>query len=130
MSEQSVAVARNAVAAFNRRDVQGLIDLITDDFTWRTWTSTVEFTTYEGADGLESYFRDADVWEVLRLDVDEYRDLGNKVLVAGTFHLRGGGSGAEIVMPYFAAFFTREEMLAQVLTYREEDEALKALGAG
>ncbi|HEY1274036.1 MAG TPA: nuclear transport factor 2 family protein [Thermoleophilaceae bacterium] len=130
MTQESLAIARNTVAAFNRRDVQGLVDLTTDDFKWVTWTSTVEFTTYHGPDGLARYFRDADVWEVLRLDVEEYRDMGDRVMVAGSFHLRGGGSGAEIVTPYFAAFFMREGMLARVLTFRRQEEALEALQVG
>jgi hypothetical protein len=28
-----------------------------------------------------SYFRDADVWQILNLDVQEFRDLGDRVLV-------------------------------------------------
>jgi hypothetical protein len=128
MSQENVEVARNAVLAFNRRDVPALVDLTTDDFQWVTWTGTVEPTVYHGADGLASYFRDADVWEVLNLDVQEFRDLSDRVLVAGTFHARGGGSGAEIHAPYFSAFFLSGGKLARVLSFRTEAEALEAAG--
>jgi ketosteroid isomerase-like protein len=127
MSQEGVLLARDAVAAFNRRDVAGLVDLATDDFEWVTWTGTVEPTAYHGAAGFASYFRDADVWEVLHLDVHEYRDLGDGVLVAGTFHARGGGSGVEIHAQYYSAFFTRGGKLARVLSFRTEDEALQAV---
>src|SRR5919198_358577 len=112
MSQENVEVARNAVVAFNRRDVPALVELTTDDFQWVTWTGTVEPTVYHGADGLSSYFR----------------DLGERVLVAGTFHARGGGSGAEIHVPYFSAFFVRGGKLARVLSFRTEAEALEAAG--
>ena len=69
MSQETVNVARNAVAAFNRRDVPALVELTTDDFQWVTWTGTVETTVYDGAEGLAGYFQDADIWEVLNLDV-------------------------------------------------------------
>ena len=128
MSQENVEVARNAVVAFNRRDVPALVELTTDDFQWVTWTGTVEPTVYHGADGLASYFRDSDVWEVLNLDVQEFRDLGDRVLVAGTFHARGGGSGAEIHASYFAAFFVSGGKLARVLSFRTEAEALEAVG--
>ena len=128
MSQENVEVARNAVVAFNRRDVPALVELTTDDFQWVTWTGTVEPTVYHGADGLSSYFRDSDVWEVLSLDVQEFRDLGERVLVAGTFHARGGGSGAEIHVSYFSAFFVRGGKLARVLSFRTEAEALEAAG--
>ena len=128
MSQETVNVARNAVAAFNRRDVPALVELTTDDFRWVTWTGTVETTVYDGAEGLAGYFQDADVWEVLNLDVQEFRDLGDKVLVVGMFHARGGGSGVEVRAPYYSAFFVREGKLARVLSFRTEEEALEAVG--
>jgi ketosteroid isomerase-like protein len=128
MSQEDVRLARNAVAAFNRRDVGTLVELTTDDFEWVTWTGTVEPTVYRGADGLASYFQDADVWEDLNLDVREYRDLGERLLVAGTFHARGAGSGAEVHASYFSAFFMAGGKLARVLSFRTEAEALEAAG--
>ena len=78
--------------------------------------------------GARGYFEDADVWEVLNLDAQEFRDLGDKVLVVGMFHARGGGSGAEVRAPYYSAFFVSEGKLARVLSFRTEDEALEAVG--
>jgi ketosteroid isomerase-like protein len=130
MSQETVAFARNVVAAFNRRDVPALAAMVTEDFEWVTWTGAVQVTVYHGADGLASYFRDADVWEVLNLEVREYRDLGDEVLVVGVFHARGGGSGVEIDAPYYSAFFVRGGKLARVLSFRTEAEALAAAGRG
>ena len=128
MSQDNILLARNAVAAFNRRDVAGLVELTTDDFEWVTWTGTVEPTAYHGAEGLARYFLDSDVWDVLNLEAREFRDLGDAVLVAGMFHARGGGSGAEIHSPYYSVFFTSGGKLALVLSLRTEDEALQAVG--
>jgi SnoaL-like domain len=100
--------------------------MVTDDFQWRTWTGTVQTSVYHGAEGLASYFRDSDVWEVLNLEVQEFRDLGDEVLVAGEFHARGGGSGVEIHAPYYSAFFVRGGKLARVLSFQTEAEALAA----
>jgi ketosteroid isomerase-like protein len=128
MSEENLVLARNAVAAFNRRDLPALVEMTTPDFHWVTWTGTVKHTVYDGAQGLATYFQDADVWEVLNLDAQEFRDLGDKVLVVGLFHARGGGSGVEIRAPYYSAFFVREGKLARVLSFRTEDEALATVG--
>jgi ketosteroid isomerase-like protein len=128
MSQQNLQLARSAVAAFNRRDVAGLVQLTTDDFEWVTWTGTVEPTAYHGAEGLAAYFRDSDVWEVLDLEVSEYREHGDEVLVVGMFHARGGGSGAEIHAPYYSVFFASGGKLARVLSFRTEEEALAAAG--
>jgi hypothetical protein len=128
MSEENVLLARNAVAAFNRRDVPALVEMTTPDFQWVTWTGTVEHTVYDGAEGLATYFKDADIWEVLDLDAQEFRDLGYKVFVAGMFNARGGGSGVEVRAPYYSAFFVSEGKLARVHSFRTEDEALAAVG--
>ena len=128
MSQDNLGLARNAVAAFNRRDVPALVEMVTDDFQWVTWTGTVESTVYHGADGLASYFRDSDVWEVLDLEAQEFRDLGDEVLVVGMFHARGGGSGVEIHAPYYSAFFMTGGKLARVLSFRTEAEVLEAVG--
>jgi hypothetical protein len=61
------------------------------------------------------------------LDVQELRGLGERVLVAGTFHARGGGSGVKIHAPYFCAFFVSGEKLPRVLSFRTEAEALEAV---
>lgn len=127
MSEENLALSRDVVAAFNRRDVPGLVEMVTDDFQWVTWTGAVQTTVYHGAEGLASYFRDADVWEVLNLEVREFRDLGDEVLVVGVFHARGGGSGVEIQAPYYSAFSIRGGKLARVLSFRTEAEALAAV---
>jgi ketosteroid isomerase-like protein len=127
MSQANLDVARNAVSAFNRRDVDALTELITDDFEWVTWTGTVEHSTYRGADGLASYFRDAEVWGLLNLEVNEYRDVDDRVLVVGTFHAQGGGSGVEIESPYYSAFYVRDGKLARVLSFRTEAEVREAL---
>jgi ketosteroid isomerase-like protein len=127
MSEANLVLARNAVAAFNRRDVGALVELTTDDFEWTTWTGTVQPTTYRGADGLASYFRDAEVWRVLNLEVHEFREVDDRVLVVGTFHARGHGSGLEIRAPYYSAFYVREGKLAHVLSFRTEAEVREAL---
>jgi ketosteroid isomerase-like protein len=128
VSEENVSLARDAIAAFNRRDVAALTELTTPDVEWVTWTGTVEHSFYRGHDGLADYFRDADVWEVLNLDIDDVRDLGDRVLVTATFHARAGGSGAEIKRPWYSAFFVSEGKLARVLSYRTEEEALRAAG--
>jgi ketosteroid isomerase-like protein len=128
MSQENVVLARNAVAAFNRRDVAALAEMVTDDFEWVTWTGAIEPTVYRGVEGLAGYFRDADVWQVLNLEVREFRDLGERLLVVGTLHSRGGGSGVEIHAPYYSAFHIREGKLARVLSFQTEAEALHAAG--
>ena len=128
MSQENVEIARNAVAAFNRRDVRG--PGRDDHGRLRVGDVDRDGRVHRLPRGgrARSYFRDADVWELLNLEVEEFRDLGDEVLVVGMFHARGGGSGVEIHAPYYSAFFTSGGKLARVLSYQTEDEALEAVG--
>jgi hypothetical protein len=140
MSQENLGLARHAVAAFNRRDVPALVEMVTDDFQWVTWTGTVQSTVYHGAGGLASYFQDSDVWEVLNLEAtssatsaprsswsERERRLTKPTLPLPR-HAGGGGSGLEIHAPYYSAFFMTDGKLARVLSFRTEAEALEAVG--
>jgi hypothetical protein len=48
MSQENLGLARNAVAAFNRRDVPALVEMVTDDFQWVTWTGSLTYGSEKG----------------------------------------------------------------------------------
>jgi hypothetical protein len=56
---------------------------------------------YRGHQGISRFMADAfEVMEVRGTDVDEIRDLDDRVLVFGAFHVRGRESGAEDTTPF------------------------------
>jgi hypothetical protein len=96
MSRDKVDVAKRVVDAYNRRDVDGLFaELATPDFEYYpAVTRALEGGGYRGREGLERF--DADTrenWEELQSLPEEFRDLGDRVLVLGRLKGRGKGSG-------------------------------------
>ena len=83
MSEQDVKLVRRVFDAINRRDVQAVLEAYHPDADMSTLTSElVQGKAYRGHTGIREYFSSfADVWEELRLEPQEIRDLVADVLV-------------------------------------------------
>jgi ketosteroid isomerase-like protein len=95
MPGDKVDVAKRAVDAFNRRDVDDLLaELATPDFEWYGAAVTaLGSEEYRGRKGIERLDRDwSENWEELQNVADEFRDLGDRVLVLGRLEGRGKGS--------------------------------------
>ncbi len=133
MSSENVEIAKRGIDAFNRRDVEALADVVTLDFEWfPALPSTVEgerFSGYRGREGIETYFEDVrSTWEGLRVLADEFRDLGDSILLLGRADGRGRGSGVEVDMPLGVIYDFRDGRISRVRTYLDHDEALRAVG--
>ncbi len=128
MSQQNVEIARRGIDAFNHRNVDLLAILTTSDFAWfPALPGIVEGDGYRGRKGIETYFEEiSDTWEELRVLSDEFRDLGDRVLVLGRTEGRGRGSGVQVDSPLAMAFDFLDGKISRVLTYLDHGEALRA----
>jgi len=130
MSQQQVQVVEAGLDSFNRRDLEGFVDLTTDDFVWLpALPGAVERSTYLGRSGISRYFSESrDTWEKLTVVGDELRDLDSCVLVLGRAVGRGSGSGAEVEMPLAVIAEFRGDRMCKASTYLNHADALAAAG--
>ena len=65
MSQATVEIVKRAIDAFNRRDIEGLVELTTTDFKWfPAMPGIVAGDSFTGREGIESYIREvSDTWE-------------------------------------------------------------------
>jgi ketosteroid isomerase-like protein len=70
----------------------------------------------------------AESWDDSHAVVDEYRDLGDRVLTLGRFTAHGKGSGVTVGAPNAAIFEFRDRKLSHVRLYLDHAEALRAAG--
>ena len=76
--------------AFNERDVESFDRFVSDDFEWVTPTaSDAAPKTYRGRDGIRAFFEHVSNWRTVEARVEEWRDLGDQVLVLGEVFWRG-----------------------------------------
>jgi hypothetical protein len=86
MPRDKLDVAKRAVEAYNRRDVDGLFaELATPDFVWYpAIVRALDGGGYRGREGVERFKVDTtENWDELHTIAEEFHDLGDRVLGAG-----------------------------------------------
>ena len=131
MSEsQSLEIVRRAFDAFAHRDVEGMLPLFDADAEFHAPTAERANRSgpYRGEDGLRQYFSDVErVWEELRVIPQDFREIGDQVLVMGRVYARGHG-GYIVDSPAQWVFRLLGDKVVFVRVFEDRDEALKAVG--
>jgi ketosteroid isomerase-like protein len=131
MSQENVESAKRGTEAFNRLDLDAYADTCTADYEWYSLLAgTVEGKQRcRGRQGIEEYFAELrDTRQELRLVPDEFRDLGDRVLLLGKLEGRGKGSGAQVESPFAAVIDYREGKSWRNRVFNDHGEALRAAG--
>ena len=111
-------------------DVDALLRLYDPDVEFLPLTGTrVESGGYGGHEGVRAYVAEAgDLWDVLQPEGQEFRDLGDCVLVAGRCRVRGRFSGAESHSACAWVIGVRDGTIVSHGTCVTYDEACQATG--
>jgi ketosteroid isomerase-like protein len=132
MARDKVDVAKRVVDAYNRRDVDGLFaELATPDFEYYpAITRALDGGGgYRGREGVERFAVDtSENWEELQVIADEFRDLGDRVLLLGRMKGRGKGSGVPVDQPYVSILDFRGDRIWRSRVYLDRAEGLRAAG--
>ena len=131
MPQDKMDVAKRALDANNRRDVDGLFaELVTPDFVWESaLAGGLDGGSYRGREGVERFAADtSEYWEELQNTVEEFRDLGDRVLVLGRLRGRGKGSGAQVEAPLAMILDFRGDRIRRMRAYLDRAEAFRAAG--
>jgi ketosteroid isomerase-like protein len=130
MSLENVEVVRRALDAFSGRDADLAASFATPDFEWfPAMPGTVESASYRGREGVGGYLRDVlDTWEELRVLPEEFRDVGDRVLMLGRMEGRGLASGVPVDAPIGMVFECRGGKISRICSFLDHAEAVRAAG--
>jgi ketosteroid isomerase-like protein len=130
MSQENVEIAKRALDAFNRRDLHAFMEIATPDIElFPAMAGAVDGGSVRGHEGIETLFGDIrDTWEEQLVIGDEFRDLGDRVLVLGRIVGRGKASGIPVETPGATINDFRDGKISRVRTYLDHGEALRAAG--
>ena len=82
-----------------------------------------------GIDAVRDWFVDAnrhfDRWTI---NLDDFRDLGDRVLALGTVQALGKESGVEVEMPYTVVVKVKDGLVTHFTDYGDREKALEAAG--
>jgi ketosteroid isomerase-like protein len=133
MSQENVEVVLNAVDAVNRADVDAFVACFHPDVEWEVGGERFPGFqgTYRGREGVRRWLEQAlEVWDSVRLDVEEITEAGDGWLVVGVLMTtRGGGSGVETQLRIWQVFLIDGGQVARRTgPYWTRDAALEAVG--
>jgi ketosteroid isomerase-like protein len=124
-------LVESALRAWNRGDLDAFATHVSDDVAW------LEISGRPESDSMEAYGRERlrrslaslfEAWESYRLDVEEIRDAGDRVLAIVREVARGRASGVEIDGRWGYVITVEEGQIIRIEAYR--DPALAAQRAG
>ena len=133
MSQENLEIARRAMDAWDRDDLEAFLAELDPDLEWHTGiegTAEGAGTVFRGHDGArqvwENYrgevFRRMEAWET------ELLDLGDSVLRLGHLRVTGKTSGMEIESEFAQHVVMRDGLIFSSRDYLSHAEALEAVG--
>jgi ketosteroid isomerase-like protein len=127
MSRENVEIANRGIDAFNRGDIDALAAETTEDVELlAALGGAVEGGSFRGRDGIEAYFEiTAETWSEFRIIAEEFRDLGERVLVVGKIQGRGKGSRVPVEAPNAIVMDFRGDKAWRIRSYFDQAEALR-----
>jgi ketosteroid isomerase-like protein len=128
MSAANVEIARAAIDAWNRGDVDAMLAKAAPEFEFVPAIATVvEGGIVRGEDAFRSFFENlGETWESFRIEPNEYRDLGDRVLALGRVQAKGRGSGLELDQPWAILLTLREGEYVRIDSFLDHNAAIAA----
>ncbi len=132
MTNDLVERYRDALEAWNRRDLVWILEQAAPDFEFHTaqiFPGTEPI--YRGRDGMVEFWTSfiEEPWALFRLDVDELEAAGeDRVLALITFHGTERDSAEEVSVSYAHLATFRGDEVARIDAFADWDEARAAAG--
>jgi ketosteroid isomerase-like protein len=128
MSEENVDLMRAGIEAMNRRDIESIVRGMDPEVRFEHRLAALQ-GKFVGVDGVRRWFVDLfEHFDSLRIDCDDIRDLGDRVLARGIARGIGKESGAEVELPLTIVARYKDGRLTHFIDYGDRDEALEAAG--
>jgi ketosteroid isomerase-like protein len=121
---------REAFEAFNRGDVETVLEILHPDVEVYNSPEVGEEGSYRGHDGYLAWLRVwLEAWDEFRIDIDEVEVLDERtLLVHCSQHGRGKGSGVEVTRRVVFLNRVEDGLTTQVHIYGDRESAIAAAG--
>jgi ketosteroid isomerase-like protein len=130
VADENVELVRRGFEAMNERGVDGVLPLVHPEFEVTTPASlAAEPDTYRGHEGVRRWFDSFyEAVDEIRFEAQEYRAVGERVVVPFTMRVRGRTTGIEAEQSAVQVWELREGKAFRMQLYATVDEAMRALG--
>ena len=116
--------------AFSRRDLEGVLVYLAPDCAFYPSGRFMDTQPlYRGHEGWTEFWNGFQAaWERITISTERIEDLGDRVLVLGTFHGKGRESGVETSTKAAWLVTVKDGLASLNRAFAEWDEALEAVG--
>jgi ketosteroid isomerase-like protein len=132
MSEENVEVFKRGLEAYNRRDLDAMLEMVDPEVEFHAVLQVAlggEAVVYRGYDGARDMVRDLDdTLAPLHIEISEIRDLDDVLVATGSLRGRGTESGVDIESPYGLVVEFRNGKAIRIRDYLDPKQALEAAG--
>ncbi len=130
MSQENVEIVRKAFAAFSRGDLEGTLEHFAPDLEFYPTGRFMDTQPiYHGREGWTDFWHTFhEAWEQITISIERIEDVEDRVLVLGTFHGTGRGSGVETTVEAAWLVRMKDGSFAVNHSFASWDEALEAAG--
>jgi ketosteroid isomerase-like protein len=130
VSAEDEHTIRTSIAAFNARDLDGLLATCDPECEWHPLRAQLEDVAYRGHDGVQRFLEDLEEdWGDLRVEPLELLEANDRWVVTGRLHARGRGSGVEIETLIGCDIELRGGRIARLTGHSDPEAALRAASA-
>jgi ketosteroid isomerase-like protein len=130
MSEENVEKVRTGIDAFNRRDFDAALALLSDDVTWERFLSRAEAATpaVRGKEELRAVWESQVETVDIRAEPEAFIAVGDKVIVPVQMVARGSGSEITLSTPVTWMYTLDDDagLVTKVEAFESRDDALRA----
>jgi ketosteroid isomerase-like protein len=128
MSDTALDVARRGYASWTAGDVDGMLEVTTADFEFvPAIAASVEGGSIRGHNEFRRFFADLnETWETFRISVEDFREIGGRVMSIGRLTAKGRGSELELDHPFYSVLWFEGDRIARMQSFLEESAAQTA----
>jgi len=133
MSRENVEAAQRAFDAFNRGDIEAVLQELDPKVEWHPEFQTMmlggEAREFRGLEGVRTALREwYGVLAEIHVEIAEVRDLGERIVALGRIRARGKESGASVESPAGWVMELKDTKAIRIWEYLDPTEALAAAG--
>jgi uncharacterized protein len=121
-----VTLLRAGYEAFNRGEIDAVLDLLDEDVELRPPPNSLEPQPLRGRDAVREYLA-PNLFELQRAEPQEILEEGDRILVIARARARGRGSGIELDDTVFHLWTLAGERAVRFEVHLDRDEAVAAL---
>ena len=128
--EEQFEVVQKAWAAVSAFDLEGGLALLREDAEAIPFGAAMEGRRYLGHDDVRRWFEQEiwSNWERFQTIAEEFRIVGDRLLVFGRWRARGKESGIDLEIPATWVVKVTDGKIAGWQTFTDREEALRSLG--